>query len=103
MPGDIDNRLARDFLAAYQAKYDSQPSSIWSVAAGDAFNVIVAALRAKGADPAAIADFLHEDMKDGLDSLTGKIAFDAKGDRVGDLYRLYEVDKAGRFVLQPKQ
>jgi branched-chain amino acid transport system substrate-binding protein len=105
MPGDIDSQMTRDFLAAYQARYNSQPSSIWSVAAGDAFNVIVAAIKAKGkgADGAAIADFLHNDLKDGLDSLTGKIAFDEKGDRVGDLYRLYEVDKDGRFVLQARQ
>jgi branched-chain amino acid transport system substrate-binding protein len=103
MPGDIDNRMAKDFLAAYQAKYNSQPSSIWSVAAGDAFNVIVAAVRARGTDPAAIADFLHHGMKDGLDSLTGNIAFDGRGDRIGDLYRLYEVNSDGRFVLQPEQ
>ena len=103
MPGDIDNQMAKNFLAAYQAKHNSQPSSIWSVAAGDAFNVIVAAIRAKGADSAAIAEFLHKDMKDGQDSLTGKIAFDERGDRIGDLYRLYEVDKDGRFVLQAKE
>ncbi|MCC8193165.1 MAG: branched-chain amino acid ABC transporter substrate-binding protein, partial [Deltaproteobacteria bacterium] len=102
MPGDIDNRMAKEFLAAYQAKYNSQPSSIWSVAAGDALNVLVAAIRARGADPAAIAGFLHNDMKDGIDSLTGTIAFDEKGDRIGDLYRLYEVSADGRFVLQPK-
>lgn len=101
MPGDIDSQMAKNFLAAYQAKYDSQPSSIWSVAAGDAFNVIVAAIRAKGADPAAIAEYLHTEMKE-LDSLTGTISFDDKGDRIGDLYRVYEVSSSGRFVLQPK-
>lgn len=102
MPGDIDNRMAKEFLAAYQAKYGSQPSSIWSVAAGDAFNVLVAAIKVKGTDSAAIADYMHKELKE-LDSLTGKIAFDDKGDRVGDLYRLYEVDSDGKFVLQPKQ
>ena len=64
--------------------------------------VIVAAIKAKGADSAAIADYLHNGMQAGQDSLTGKIAFDAKGDRIGDLYRLYEVSADGRFVLQPK-
>lgn len=101
MPSDIDNQMAKDFLAAYEAKYNSQPSSIWSVAAGDAFNVIVEAMKAKGTDSAAIADYLHNELKD-FDSLTGKISFDDKGDRIGDLYRLYEVDDKGRFVLQPK-
>jgi len=103
MPSDIDNQMAKDFLAAYQKKYNSLPSSIWSVAAGDAFNVIVAAIKAKGADSAAITDYLRSGMADGLDSLTGKIVFDKKGDRVGELYRLYEVSADGSFVLQPKQ
>jgi len=101
MPSDIDSQMARDFLAAYQAKYNSLPSSIWSVMAGDAFNVLVAAIKAKGTDPAAITDYLHNDLKE-FDSLTGKISFDEKGDRVGDLYRLYEVDAKGTFVLQPQ-
>ena len=101
MPADIDTQMAKDFLKAYQAKYGSQPSSIWSVAAGDAFNVIVEAVKAKGADSTAIAAYLHNDLKD-FDSLTGKISFDEKGDRVGDLYRLYEVNEKGEFVLQPK-
>lgn len=102
MPSDIDNLMAKDFLAAYQAKYNGQPSSIWSVAAGDAFNVLVAAIKTKGADSAAIAEYLHNGLKE-LDSLTGKISFDKKGDRIDDLYRLYEVSAGGKFVLQPKQ
>lgn len=101
MPADIDTPLAADFLKAYQAKHNGRPSSIWSVAAGDAFNVIVAAVKAAGNDPAAIAAYLHQDLKE-FPSLTGKISFDAKGDRVGDLYRLYEVNEKGDFVLQPE-
>jgi len=31
---------------------------------------------------------------------TGKIAFNAKGDRIGELYRVYKVDANGNFVLQ---
>lgn len=99
MPADIDTPAAKSFLAAYKAKYNSQPSSIWSVIAGDAFVVLTNAIKAKGADPAAIADYMHKGLKD-VDGLTGKISFDAKGDRVGDLYRLYEVNDKGEFVLQ---
>lgn len=101
MPSDIDSNMARNFLAAYQAKYKSLPSSICSVMAGDAFNVLVEAIKAKGDDPTAITDYLHNDLKD-YDCLTGKISFDEKGDRVGDLYRLYEVGDKGAFVLQPQ-
>ena len=99
MPSDIDTDAAKSFLAAYKAKYKSEPSSIWSVIAGDAFIVLTEAIKAKGADPAAIAEYLHKDMKD-VDGLTGKISFDDKGDRVGDLYRLYEVNDKGEFILQ---
>ena len=101
MPSDIDTPGAKAFLAAYQAKYGGLPSSIWSVLAGDAYNVLIAAVKARGDDPAAIADYLHNDLK-GLDCFTGQISFDEKGDRVGDLYRLYEVNAKGDFILQPK-
>ena len=66
---------------------------------GDAFNVIVEAIKAKGADSAAIADYLHNGLKD-FSGLTGEIAFNEKGDRVGNLYYLYQVDKNGEFVMQ---
>jgi branched-chain amino acid transport system substrate-binding protein len=33
--------------------------------------------------------------------LTGKISFNDKGDRVGDLYRVYKVSADGKFMLQP--
>ncbi len=100
MPSDLDSPAARSFMSAYLAKYSAPPSSIWSVIAGDAFAVLVNAIKAKGTDPAAVATYLHKELK-GYDGLTGKIAFDDKGDRVGDLYRLYEVNEKGEFVLQP--
>jgi len=90
LPSDLDTPATRAFLAAYRAKYNGEPGSIWSVNAGDAFGVIVTAIRAKGNNGAAIADYLHQDLKD-YEGLSGKIAFDSKGDRVGDFYRLYEV------------
>ena len=101
MPADIDTPMAKAFLKAYEAKYHGLPSSIWSVLAGDAYNVLIAAIKAKGPDPAAIAGYLHNDLKN-LDCFTGQISFDEKGDRVGDLYRLYEVNAKGEFILQPK-
>jgi branched-chain amino acid transport system substrate-binding protein len=100
MPGDLDSPPAKAFMKAYLAKHTTPPSSIWSVLAGDAFNVLVAAVKAKGTDPAAVAEYLHKDLK-GYEGLTGKISFDEKGDRVDALYRLYEVNDKGEFILQP--
>lgn len=98
LPSDIDTPSAKAFLVAYSAKHGNLPSSIWPVLAGDAFNVLVEAIKAKGTDPKDIADFLHNDLKD-FAGLSGPIAFDEKGDRIGDLYKLYEVDAKGAFVL----
>ncbi|MBB3809275.1 branched-chain amino acid ABC transporter substrate-binding protein [Pseudochelatococcus contaminans] len=101
LPTDLDTPVTKEFLASYKAKYGTYPGSIWSVASGDAFIALVEAIKAKGADSEAIADYLHNDLKD-VQGLSGKISFNEKGDRVGDLYRLYEVDGDGNFVLQPE-
>ncbi len=101
LPTDLDTPLTKEFLDSYKAKYGSYPGSIWSVASGDAFIVLTEAIKAKGTDPEAIAAYLHNDLKD-VQGLSGKISFNEKGDRVGDLYRLYEVDGDGKFVIQPE-
>lgn len=99
MPEDLDTLAAKNFLASYTKKYTTTPSSIWSVVAGDAFSVLVKALQEKGDDPAAVAAYLHT-LKN-FEGLTGQVGFDDKGDRIGDLYRLYETDNNGSFILQP--
>ena len=91
---------AKDFFSRYKAQYNSLPSSVWSVLAGDAFKVIVAALQAgTDANPEAVAKYLKKDLKE-YPGLTGKLGFNEKGDRIGDLYKVYEVDGNGGFVLQ---
>ena len=42
---------------------------------------------------------LRDSLKD-FYGLSGPISFDAKGDREGDVYRVYQVDAEGKFVLQ---
>jgi len=101
VPQDLDSKEAKEFLAAYVKKYGSAPGSVWAVLSGDAFLAIAEAIKGtKSTDPDRLADYLHNELKD-MPGLTGKISFNAKGDRVGDLYRLYRVDADGKFVLQP--
>lgn len=101
VPQDLDSPEATNFMAAYRAKYQSDPASVWAVLAGDAFSVITAAIAgAQSTEPDKIADFLRTGLKD-FQGLTGAIAFDDKGDRVGELYRVYKVDGEGNFILQP--
>jgi branched-chain amino acid transport system substrate-binding protein len=99
LPKDLPE--AKPFLARYQAKYKSQLSSIYAAFAGDGFSVIAEAIKGtKGTNGAQLANYLHTSLKD-FPGMTGKISFDAKGDRVAGGYRLYKVDAKGDFVLQP--
>ncbi len=100
VPQDLDSAEAVSFMTAYREKYQGDPASVWAVLAGDAFKVLCAAIEGSGStDPAEIAAFLRTGLED-FQGLTGTIAFDEKGDRVGELYRLYQVDSQGNFVLQ---
>ncbi|PID74094.1 MAG: branched chain amino acid ABC transporter substrate-binding protein [Desulfobacterales bacterium] len=100
MPGDLPSAEAQAFLKAYKAKHGEIPGSIWSVLAGDGFYILVGAIRGAGAaDAKKMAAYMKEKMKDFL-GLTGRLSFNEKGDRVGDVYRLYKVDAEGNFILQ---
>ncbi len=99
-PQDLDTPEAREFLADYQKKYNELPPSIWAVLAGDGFRVTVAGIAgAKSTDGVKVAGYLHTGLKN-YSGLSGPISFDAKGDREGDVYRVYKVDAEGKFVLQ---
>ncbi len=100
-PMDLTGPEAAAFLATYKERHNSVPTSVWSMMAGDAFLVLVEALRhVDNPTPESLADYLHNDLKDFV-GFTGPIAFNEKGDRVGDVYRLYQVNADGEFVLLP--
>ncbi|MDR1920511.1 MAG: branched-chain amino acid ABC transporter substrate-binding protein [Candidatus Adiutrix sp.] len=100
-PGDLTDEMSLNFLAEYRRRFNTLPSSVWSIMAGDAFKVLARAA-ADLEEPTAenIAAYLHGDLKDFV-GFTGPIAFDQKGDREGDVYRLYQVDQNGVFILAP--
>ncbi len=75
------------------------PQSVWALLAGDAFNVLVEALRHSKPDSANLAAYLKNDLKD-YSGITGTFSFNAKGDRIGDLYRLYQVSPDGTFAVK---
>jgi branched-chain amino acid transport system substrate-binding protein len=101
VPKDLDTAEAKAYVSGYQKKYGEAPSSIYGVLAGDGFRVIARAIEAtRSTDKDKLRDYLVNGLKD-FPGYTGKIAFNAKGDRVGELYRVYKVDAGGSFVLQP--
>ena len=99
-PLDLTGPETQEFMTEYKALYNSLPSSVWAMMAGDAFRVIVeAATRLDNPTAENMADYLHDSLKD-FQGFTGPISFDAKGDRIGDVYRLYQVDAGGNFILK---
>ncbi len=102
VPQDLPYEKTKAFLKAYIAKHGAAPGSIWAVLAGDGFLTVTEAIKAtKSTDPAKLAEFLHGGQHK-ISGLTGDISFNAKGDRVGEVYRVYRVDAEGNFVLQAK-
>ena len=100
LPKYLPSKSAKDFLAAFKKKYGSEPSSPYSILAGDGFRVVTAAIaQAKTTDADKLAAYLHTQFKD-KDALTGTISFNAKGDRVGDVYRYFKFDNKGNIALQ---
>ena len=99
LPSDIDPEGSKLFLDAYQKAYNASPNSVWAIAAGDAFKVLVEAIKAGNTTSESIANYLRNELKD-YAGLSGTINFNAKGDRAGDLYSLYRVDEKGNFIIQ---
>jgi branched-chain amino acid transport system substrate-binding protein len=101
VPKDLDTPEAKAYVVAYQKRYAEAPSSIYGVLAGDGFRVVAKAIEgAKSTAADKVREYLTGSLKD-FPGFTGRISFNGKGDRVGELYRVYQVDKAGGFVLQP--
>jgi branched-chain amino acid transport system substrate-binding protein len=101
LPKDLTSNEAKSFLESYTQKYGEPPNSIYSVLAGDGFRIITAAIKAVRSTSAKnVAEYLHKNIKD-FPGLTGKISFDEKGDRIGEVYRIYKVGPNGNFILQP--
>lgn len=99
LPKDISGPEAKTLVVDFQKKYGHAPVSTYSLLAGDGFRVVVAALKASNGNSTAVANYLHNNLRD-FPGLTGKISFNAKGDRVGDVYRAYKVDAKGNYILQ---
>ena len=99
LPADLPTTEAAEFLKAYKDKYGEIPSSPWPVYAADAVNIIAYAVDKTGStNGTVLANFLR-DKVNGVPGITGKIGFNAKGDREGVPFFLYVVDDQGRIVI----
>lgn len=89
---------SKEFLDAYQAKYNELPGSIWAVYAADALNALAAAIdKAGSTDPDAVQKVMRE-MTDAK-GITGPLMFTDRGDRKNIPYYAYVYNDAGELVL----
>jgi branched-chain amino acid transport system substrate-binding protein len=103
LPNDLPYPEAKKFLADFKAKYNADPTSVFTVLAGDAFSVIKNAIeQTKSTDPKKLAEYLHKDFKE-MAGISGPIlGFDEKGDRNGTIHKAYVINDQGAFVPYQK-
>lgn len=100
-PGDMPTEEGRAFMETYRKAHGALPASVWAVMAGDAFKALAKAIEAVGPEPEKMAAYMHDRKEwQGFTGFSGPISFNEKGDREGDVYRLYEVSEEGEFVLK---
>ncbi|GAB1534463.1 branched-chain amino acid ABC transporter substrate-binding protein [Geovibrio sp. ADMFC3] len=93
---------AKDFLAAYKAKYGKEIPSIWSLLNADGMYAFLTAIeKTKSTDTKKMSDWLHNNE---LDGFSGKLKWDKNGERVGSTFMLYNIKADGTYeVAYPKQ
>jgi len=98
LPQDMKSEKAQQFIADYEEQYGELPTSIWTLMAADAFQVIVTAIEETGSTESGVLAEHIRDMQ-GLAGVTGTIeGFDEVGDRQGTVHVAYVVDEEGSFV-----
>jgi branched-chain amino acid transport system substrate-binding protein len=104
LPKDLDYPEAVEFVKAFTDAYGEPPASVWWLLAAEAYNVIQYAIQqTESTDPEVLADYLHNDFKD-FPGLSGPIlGFDEKGDRLGTIHVLYQINDEGVITLYPEQ
>ncbi|MEP0764645.1 MAG: branched-chain amino acid ABC transporter substrate-binding protein [Chloroflexota bacterium] len=104
LPQDLEYPEAVEFVEAFTEAYDEPPASVWWLLAAEAFNVIAYAIQeTESTDTDVLAAYLHEEFKD-YPGLSGPIiGFDEKGDRLGTIHALYQINEEGVIAYYPEQ
>jgi len=99
---ELGGERAKKFAEAFRKKYNREPDA-WAALSYDAFQLIVKAIREKGASREAIHQYLKgiNSPATAYDGLTGKTFFDEEGDCRKPIQ--VAVVKNGKFVAAEKQ
>lgn len=104
LPQDLEYPEAVEFVEAFTEAYEEPPASVWWLLAAEAFNVIAHAIEAtESTDTEVLAEYLHTEFAD-YPGLSGPIiGFDEKGDRLGTIHALYQINDEGEISYYPEQ
>ncbi|MBI5960704.1 MAG: branched-chain amino acid ABC transporter substrate-binding protein [Chloroflexi bacterium] len=104
LPQDLEYPEAVEFVEAFTEAYGEPPASVWWLLAGEAFNVIAYAIEeTESDDPEVLAEYLHTEFSD-FPGISGPIiGFDEKGDRIGTIHALYEINEEGVISYYAEQ
>lgn len=104
LPQDLEYPEAIEFVEAFTEAYGEPPASVWWLLAAEAFNVIAHAIEETGStETDVLAEYLHTEFAN-YPGLSGPIiGFDEKGDRLGTIHALYEIDDEGVITYYPDQ
>lgn len=102
LPGNLNTPESNAFVEGFRATYGEEPAGLWPAMAADAYRLIEQGVRETGAtDRQALADYLHNRLRD-FPGVTGLIrGFDSKGDRLGAGNRVLVVNPDG--AITPSQ
>lgn len=100
-PQDLPYPLAKEFVAAYKAKYGVTPPSVYTLTNGDGMRAVMQAIEAtKSTNPKGLENYLHN-LKN-FKGLTGTFSWNHDGERVGSPFVALQVQADGSFkVLYP--
>ena len=104
LPQDLEYPEAVEFVEAFTEAYGEPPASVWWLLAAEAFNVIAHAIEAtESTDTEVLAEYLHTEFAD-YPGLSGPIiGFDEKGDRLGTIHALDQINDEGEISYYPEQ
>jgi len=101
-PEDLPYPAAKQFVAAYKAKYGAPPPSVYSLTNADGMRAVMLAIEnTKSTDPAKLENDLHH-LKD-FQGLTGTFSWNDKGERIGSPFVAFAVEANGTYkILYPE-
>ncbi len=97
-PQDLPYPVAKQFLAAYKAKYHALPPSVFTLTNADGMRAVMQAIETThSVKPVKLENYLHH-LKN-FQGLTGTFSWNGRGKRIGSPFTAFEVGADGSYKI----